>query len=203
MDPTVVPLSDEELEATLHRHLCIEKSYHPKSPERGQAFLPLVRLYYHDGPHRGNRDYLARILRLWSPQVDGDYFIGGALFEAISLGDTIALQMLLDAGVDLAIEQGYEPHFPPLLAAAYHGHLAIAQMLWERIGPEGRFKSEQQAVSCLVIAARNGQPEALAFFLDAWNGWTTKEKNLALTEAAGVRWDNCVAVLLAKLTYGH
>lgn len=203
MDPTVPPLSLEELEAILHRHLSIEKSYHPNSPEVGQAFLPLVSPYFSDGPHRGDRNYLAHILRLWNPQVDRDYFIGGALFEAINLGDTVALQMLLDAGVDLAIDQGYEPHFPPLLAAAYHGHLAIAQMLWEQIGPEGRFKSEQQAVSCLVIAARNGQSEVLAFFLDAWNGWTTKEKNSALIGAAGVRWDNCVAVLLAKLTYGH
>lgn len=165
------------------------------------------------GARRGDRNCLAEALRVWNPLVDKHNDIGLAIFEAIYLGDDVAVQILLDAGVSLKANEPCDPHFTPLLVASQHGRLGMARHFWELLGPEARFNSAWRRYSAgrpyvrileltsLEVAARNGQPELVTFFLEAFNGWTAQEKTRALTGAAGQRWNDCVAVLLERHTY--
>ncbi|KAK8041547.1 hypothetical protein PG994_014554 [Apiospora phragmitis] len=148
------------------------------------GFHPLVHPYLEKGARQGDRDYLAQILQVWSPQIDEENAIHTALFEAIYRGDEVAVQMLLDAGVSPRLTEPCDPHFTPLLAASQAGQLGMAP-----------------AIGCLEIAARNGRAELVAFLLDVWGGWTAAERKGALHGAAAARWDGCVDVLLAEPTY--
>ncbi|KAK8135000.1 ankyrin repeat-containing domain protein [Apiospora sp. TS-2023a] len=159
----------------------------------------MVRPYLKKGARHGGPDYLAQVLDAWSPEVDAQYSIHTALFEAIDRGDEEAVQMLLDAGVSPRQPQRAEPKFTPLLAASRAGQLGMARRFWTLVGPEGR--ADEDGHDCLGVAARNGRPELVAFFLDIWGGWTAEERKIALDEAAATRWDVCVDVLLDKLTY--
>ncbi|KAK8009718.1 hypothetical protein PG989_000651 [Apiospora arundinis] len=170
----------------------------PSNPPHAHFYL-MVRPYLKKGARHGDRDYLAQVLDAWSPQVDEENAIHEALFEAIYRGDEVAVQMLLDAGVSPRRPERSDPQFTPLLAASQAGQLGMARRFWTLVGPEGR--SDEDGISCLAVAARNGRPELVAFFLDVWGSWAAKERKDALDGAAGTRWDVCVDVLLGKLTY--
>lgn len=80
----------------------------------------------------------------------------------------------------------------------------LAQILhvWSpQVDRENVIQSPRRQVSCLQIAARNGRAELVASFLDVWGGWAAEEQKKALVGAAATRWDECVGVLLARLTY--
>lgn len=176
-------------------------------------FSTLLNDYLYLGARHGDRDCLAQVLQGWNPQVDKYNDISPALFEAIYRGDDVAVQMLIDAGVSLKTNEPCDPHFTPLLVASQYGRLEIARRFWELLGPEARFNSAWRHSSAgrpylkilkltsLEVAAHNGQAELVTFFLEAFDGWTADEKAHALTGAAGQRWDDCVAVLLERLTY--
>ncbi|KAK8030403.1 hypothetical protein PG990_000137 [Apiospora arundinis] len=170
----------------------------PSNPPHAHFYL-MVRPYLKKGARHGDQDYLAQVLDAWSPQVDEENVIHEALFEAIYRGDELAVQMLLDVGVSPRRPERSDPQFTPLLAASQAGQLGMARRFWTLVGPEGR--SDEDGISCLAVAARNGRPEIVAFFLDVWGDWTAKERKDALDGAAATRWDVCVDVLLGKLTY--
>lgn len=176
-------------------------------------FATLIHPYLEYGARHGDREYLAKVLQGWNRQVDKYNDIRLALFEAIYRGDDVAVQMLFDAGVSPETNEPCDPHFTPLLVASQFGRLEMARRFWERLGPEGRFfspggrsslgrrPSVSNGPTCLQVAARNGRAALVTFFLDVWDGWTTKEKIGALVGASGERWDDCVAVLLKRLDY--
>ncbi|ROT43739.1 ankyrin [Sodiomyces alkalinus F11] len=153
----------------------------------------------------GDREYLARILQLWNPAIDPySHMISEALHRAIFLGDEAAVRMMLDAGVDPTVRQLCDPNFTPLLTASQYGRRATARLLWQGLGPDGRFypsKSKRPQLTCLQVAARNGHADLVADFLDAWDGWPADEKDRALRDAAWAWRDDVVALLLRKVRY--
>ncbi|KAK3898881.1 ankyrin [Staphylotrichum tortipilum] len=170
------------------------------------TFRSLVHTYMHDG----NREYLARLLQIWAVGIhdnvdDGDEdptsLMGEALHYAILIGDEPAVRMILDAGVSPAATlQDADRFHTTLVTAAEAGHRDIARLLWQLVGPDGRF-ADPQAPNCLGMAARNGHVELVAEFLDMWDGWPMDEKRRALDTAA-IQWqDGAVGVLLAKVRY--
>ncbi|KAF6828548.1 ankyrin repeat protein [Colletotrichum plurivorum] len=121
----------------------------------------------------GDRDYLAQVLRHWSPAIDPNHNIGEALHEAIFRNDEAA-----------------------------YDRLEIASLFWRLVGPDGRFyPSKRPHLSCLPVTARNCHVELVGYFLDVWNGWTDDEKRRALYDAASSWCDEVVALLLAKVDY--
>ncbi|KAK8079393.1 DNA-binding protein RFXANK [Apiospora hydei] len=182
MDQTKDGLVIRDPQATGDEHPQLIPLYDRKHYPAG--FYPVVRPYMKGGARHCDTDYLAQVLQAWSPEIDQDNAINAALFEAIYRGDEVAAQMLLDAGVSPRRPQRSDPQFTPLQAASQAGQLGMARRVWK-----------------LVVAARNGRPELVAFFLDVWGGWTAEERKGALDGAAWTRWDGCVDVLLAELTY--
>lgn len=162
-------------------------------------YYEVVEPYLGHGSKPGDRQYLAHILETWNPDIDPDNDIGWALHWAIFRGDDAAVQMMLDAGVDPNTRDKQDPGFTPLLAASQHGRLGMARLLWERVGPGGRFIPKRRGRSgpdCLQVAARNNHAELTAFFLDVWDGWGDEEKHRALLDAASAWCDDVVQVLL-------
>lgn len=153
-----------------------------------------------------DREYLAMILPLWSLATDPDNHIAMALHHAIWKLDDVAVRMMLDAGVDPKAQETSDPNFTPILAASQHGSLEIVRLLWQIVGPDGRFfptRRRPSHLSCLQVAARNGHAELVEFFLDVWDGWGEEEKCRALSDAASAWCDDVVALLLARVRYQH
>ena len=149
----------------------------------------------------GNRDYLARLLQIWSPAMDeeeGTALMGAALHGAIFIGDETAVRMILDAGVSPTVQDSRL--YSPLATAAEAGQRGIARLLWELVGPDGR-AAPLRSPNCLVVAAEKGHADLVADFLDMWDGWPMDEKRQALCSAAGAWRDGIVGVLLAKVAY--
>lgn len=166
------------------------------------ALADLVKPYL----KHGNREYLARLLQIWSPAKDeegandANDLMGDALHLAIFRGDETAVRMMLDAGVSPAALQRGDPRHTPLLAASEAGHLDIARLLWQLVGPDGRAHPEGHAC-CLELAASKGHVDMVADFFDLWDGWSTDETRNAL-HAAALDWrDDVVSFLLAKVPY--
>ncbi|KAF6825709.1 ankyrin repeat protein [Colletotrichum musicola] len=152
----------------------------------------------------GDREYLATILRPWSPTVDPDNHIAEALHNAIWKCDDVAVRMMLEAGVNPRARQSCDPNFTPILAASQYGSLEIVRLLWEIVGPDGRFfpsRRRPSRLNCLQVAARNGHAELVDFFLGVWNGWEEDEKCSALRDAASAWCDDVVALLLTEVRY--
>ncbi|KAK8133653.1 hypothetical protein PG984_005665 [Apiospora sp. TS-2023a] len=185
-----------------------------QTPQReSPPFYLVVEPYLRHGDRPQDREYLTDVLDTWSADLDPDNAIGWALHEAITKGDDVAVQKMLDAGVNPMMRQSCDPGFTPLLAAAQLGRLQRVRALWRLVGPEGRFypsnrcwkpraaRTTPHQLSCLQVAARNGQAEVVTYFLDIWDGWTKEEKRWALTDAAWAWCDEAVAVLLSKVSY--
>lgn len=153
----------------------------------------------------GDREYSAQILQTWSPAIDTDDDIGQALHHAIFLGDEAAVRMIIDAGVDPAVQQVCDPGFTPLLAASQHGRREMARLFWQLAGPDGRFypstRHKGRKPTCLQVAAQNGHADLVAGFLDAWDGWAADEKRRTLRDAARAWCDDAVVLLLARIPY--
>ncbi|KAF6784770.1 ankyrin repeat protein [Colletotrichum sojae] len=152
----------------------------------------------------GDREYLGKILRFWGPAVDPDNHIAEALHDAIWKCDDVAVRMMLEAGVDPGARQTCDPNFTPILAASQYGSLEIVRLLWDIVGPDGRFfpsRRRPSRLNCLQVAARNGHAELVNFFLGAWNGWEEDEKCAALRDAASAWCDDVVALLLSEVRY--
>ncbi|KAF9875040.1 hypothetical protein CkaCkLH20_07306 [Colletotrichum karsti] len=150
----------------------------------------------------GNRDYLAKVLKHWSLAVDPDRNIRYALHDAIFRDDEAAVRMILDAGVDPGMRQVHDPNFTPLLAAAQHGRLEIARLLWQVVGPAGRlYPGKRSALSCLQVAARNGHADLVVYFLEVYADWTDEDKQHTLQDAAYSWCDDVVALLLARIDF--
>jgi ankyrin repeat protein len=150
----------------------------------------------------GNREYLTRILQLWSPSIDRDNSIGHALHHAIFIGDETAVRMILDAGASPTMREAQDPNYTPLLAASQRGRREMARLFWKLVGPDGRFyPSRTPELTCLQVAARNGHADLVADFLDMWDGWSADETRRALRDAASSWRDDVVALLLAKVPY--
>lgn len=170
-------------------------------------YYEVVEPYLGHGDKPGDRQYLAQILETWSPDIDPDNDISWALHWAIFQADDAAVQMMLDAGVDPNTRDKQDPGFTPLLAASQHGRLEMARLLWERVGPDGRFipkKRGRSGPDCLQVASRNNHADLTAYFLDVWNGWDDEGKHRALLDAASAWCNDVVEVLLAHpgATYG-
>ncbi|KAK3896993.1 ankyrin [Staphylotrichum tortipilum] len=158
----------------------------------------------------GNRDYLARLVQIWTfashdNDDDGKYhasLMGKALHHAIFIGDETAVRMLLDAGVSpTAIMRDADHFHAPLVTAAEAGHREIARLLWQLAGPDGRSAEPPRAPDCLEMAARHGHADLVADFLDMWDGWPVDETRRALNSAAHQWQDGAVGALLAKVRY--
>ncbi|KAL2015323.1 hypothetical protein VTK56DRAFT_5805 [Thermocarpiscus australiensis] len=103
-------------------------------PGRAPTFGDLVASYV----KHGDRDYLARLLQIWSPAIDQNHtLMGDALHQAVFKGDDIAVRMILDAGLSPMVES-QETKYTPLLTAAAAGQREIARLLWQVVGPDGR-----------------------------------------------------------------
>ncbi|KAK3307685.1 ankyrin repeat-containing domain protein [Chaetomium strumarium] len=166
-------------------------------PQSRPTFGTLVGTYF---KHR-NRDYLARLLQIWSPAMDeeeGTALIGSALHRAIFIGDETAVRMILDAGVSPTVQDSQL--YSPLATAAEAGQRDITRLLWELVGPDGR-AAPLRSPNCLVVAAEKGHTDLVADFLDMWDGWPMDEKRQALYSATGAWRDGVVSVLLPKVAY--
>ncbi len=147
----------------------------------------------------GNREYLARLLHIWSPAIDEYHrVIGDALHKAIFIGDETAVRMLLDAGVSPTVQDS-EWH-TPLEMAAEAGQRSIAHLLWQHVGPEG-WSAGPQTPNYLAAAAKNGHADLVADFLDMWDAWPMDQKRTALNTAAAEWRDGVLGMLLAKVPY--
>ncbi|KAK1622588.1 ankyrin repeat-containing domain protein [Colletotrichum phormii] len=167
-----------------------------------QTYYDTVEPYLRHGNKPGDRQYLADILQSWSPEIDTNNDIGWALHYAIFQGNHAAVQMIIDAGASPSLRDRQDPGLTPLLAASQYGRLQMAQLFWERIGPEGRLmpsKRRKSSPTCLQIAARNNHADITAYFLGVWDGWGDEDKYLALQDAASAWCDDTAAVLLADL----
>ncbi|KAK2779290.1 ankyrin repeat protein [Colletotrichum kahawae] len=171
---------------------------------RQTRYYEIVEPYLNHGNKPGDREYLANILNNWSPEVDPDHDIGWALHYAISKRDDVAVRMMIDSGVSVTVRQTQDPGFTPLFAAAQYGTLAMVRFFWEQTGPKGRFLPTRNfrpgQLTCLRVAARNGQADVTAYFLEVWDGWQ-EETSRALLDAASAWCDNTVALLLAKYSF--
>ncbi|EGO59784.1 hypothetical protein NEUTE1DRAFT_61516, partial [Neurospora tetrasperma FGSC 2508] len=128
--------------------------------------------------------------------------------EAVCRGQEAAVRMMLDAGVDPThLRQACDSGYSPLQIAAEYGHRDIAHLLWNVVGPQGRFhypsprQPSEAMPSCLVLAAYNGHAHLVADFLDLYDGWSSLERQTSLFQAAAVWHDDVVALLLAKFHY--
>ncbi|KAK8077145.1 hypothetical protein PG996_003315 [Apiospora saccharicola] len=136
----------------------------------------MVEPYLRHGSRPEDREYLTDILETWSAELDPDNYIERALHEAITKGEDVAVQTMLDAGLNPMLRQLCDPGFTPLLAAAQLGRLQL-------------------------VAARNNQVAVTAYLLEIWDGWTEEEKLWALTDAAWAWCDETATVLLSKVSY--
>lgn len=168
------------------------------------SYYNVVEPYLSHGNKPGDREYLANILQNWSPEVDPDHVMGWALHYAISKRDDVAVRMMIDSGVSVTVRQTQDPGFTPLFAAAQYGTLAMARLFWEQVGPKGRLLPTRNfrpgQLTCLRVAARNGQTDVMAYFLEVWDGWQD-ETDRALLDAASAWCDDTVALLLAKASF--
>jgi len=165
---------------------------------------PLSIRYYQSG----DRKHLPSLLHVWSNTPNLDQApMTDVMHRAIYLGDELAVQMMLDAGVSpTGCVQYWEPYYTPLLAASSQGHLALVQLFWSLVGPEQRFLPFSGGkgiteTSCLQIAAACGHTEAVALFFDLFNGWTAPELDSALSAAASKLHEDTLAFLLSKHNY--
>ena len=166
-------------------------------PQPRPTFGTLVGTYI----KHGNRDYLARLLQVWSPAMDeleGTALMGGALHRAIFIGDETAVRMILEAGVSPTVQDSQL--YSPLATAAEAGHRVISRLLWELVGPNGR-AAPLRSPNCLLVAAEKSHADLVADYLDMWDGWPMDEKRQALYSATGDWLDGVVGVLLAKVAY--
>ncbi|KAJ4411662.1 hypothetical protein N0V85_003804 [Neurospora sp. IMI 360204] len=127
--------------------------------------------------------------------------------RAVYRGQEAAVRMMLDAGIDPTLRQACDPGYSPLQVAAEYGQRDIARLLWNVVGPQGRFhypsrrQPSEAMPSCLVVAAYNGHADLVADFLNLYDGWSSLERQRSLFEAAAMWHDDVVALLLAKFHY--
>ncbi|KAK3391701.1 ankyrin repeat-containing domain protein [Sordaria brevicollis] len=121
--------------------------------------------------------------------------------QAVRRGHEAAVRVMLDAGVDATRPEAGDPGYSPLLAATEEGYTDMARLLWNAVGPQGRFyqpsrrQPSNAMPSCLVVAAFNGHADLVAEFLDLFEGWSSLEKDQALVQAAANWHDKVVLVL--------
>lgn len=131
---------------------------------------------------------------------------GSALHVAIRYDSAEAINLLLSAGADPVTHREYrgmafDPPSPMMLAIGL-GRLRIVKRFWEHVPAATYANGGKMAYwSCISHAARCGQVESLAFFLDAWNGWSAGALREALRLAAKGLDLFCVELLLAKTEF--
>ncbi|KAK4452612.1 ankyrin [Podospora aff. communis PSN243] len=167
--------------------------------------------------HDKNRDALPSVLHMWSssqadraePDCES---LECVLHCAISCGFIADVQAILDVGVPPTLIWSFEDRYngprytTPLLMAALHGQRDVARLLWERVGPEGRFYPSNERNnfdfwSCIRDAAGAGHGPMVVEFLDMCNGWTVAELREALVAAAEEWRTDVVDLLLTRVTY--
>lgn len=138
-------------------------------PAEKQPYYLVVEPYLVGEAKAGDRGYLSEILQTWTPEIDPDYAIRWALHDAIFNGDDTAVLMILKAGVPPTLRQPMNLCYTPLLHASQHGRIGLVRMLWQLIGPEGRFypygRPRPKPTTCLHVAAQNGHADLMEFFL--------------------------------------
>ena len=161
----------------------------------------------HSYVRQGHRDLLPSILQSWvsnqANSADPDHeALSEVLHRAVSRGHTADVLAILDAGAPPTLRSPYEGYDTPLFVAAEFGQREVARLLWERVGPSGRFYSSLQhaddnpSLSCIGAAAAGGHTALVADFLDIWDGWTPGEMRYALMSAAGDWHPDTVDLLL-------
>jgi ankyrin repeat protein len=88
------------------------------------------------------------------------------LQRASAAGDLEAVRGLLDAGVDQNADFGAPRGWSPLMEAAYHGHLAVVQLLLERGARRDAVEVDRWGTA-LDIARDAGQEEVAAYLASA------------------------------------
>ncbi|KAK3947267.1 hypothetical protein QBC32DRAFT_354869 [Pseudoneurospora amorphoporcata] len=127
--------------------------------------------------------------------------------RAVYRGQEAAVRMMLDAGIDPTLRQACDLGYSPLQVATEYDQRDIARLLWNVVGPQGRFhypsrrQPSEAMPRCLVVAAYNGHVDLVADFLNLYNGWSSLERQTSLFEAAAMWHDDVVALLLAKFYY--
>lgn len=139
--------------------------------------------------------------------IDMQSSLTDVLCLAARRGHEATVRVMLDAGVDPTLHEACDPCYSPLQAATEGGQLDIARLLWNAVGPQGRFhqpsrrRPSDAMPSCLVVAASNGHADLVAEFLDLFDGWSTTEKDQALLAAAAYWHDKVVLVLQTWFHY--
>ncbi|KAM5351092.1 hypothetical protein ACJ41O_003815 [Fusarium nematophilum] len=134
----------------------------------------------------------------------GDGFWGAPLHVAIYCDSLEAVDLLLEAGANVAAKSSArDDRMSPLALAAYVGNRRLLWRLWKHaVCPRDHTESIQNVDSCLIEAAMSGQVPILGALLDWYgDGWTVEAKNQALCWAAR-RWKlYSVEFLLSKLSF--
>ncbi|KAH7238078.1 ankyrin [Fusarium tricinctum] len=114
----------------------------------------------------------------------GDGCWGTPLHVAIYLDSIEAVNLLLQAGVDVAADSSvHKQRLSPLALAASVGNQRLLWRLWSHLRSHSEVNNIQNVDSCLFQASINGQIPILRALLGWW-AWTTEAKNEALFWAA-------------------
>jgi len=153
------------------------------------------------------RERLAEVLQVYRPDSDEhNDLIGSAFYRAIDTGDEVAVGMILNAGADPTLRYSEYTPTNALLHASECGLRDTVKLLWERVGPEGRFLRSSgepgtSGTGCLVVAARHGHVDLVLDFFEMWDGWTDAELRGALRDAASAWCEDAVTLLLSRILY--
>jgi ankyrin repeat protein len=90
----------------------------------------------------------------------------GQLQRESAAGNLEAVRSLLDGGVDLNTYYGAPHGWSPLMAAAYHGHLAVVRLLVERGARLDAIQVDRWGTA-LDIAREAGRDEIAAYLAAA------------------------------------
>ncbi|KAG8668180.1 hypothetical protein FPOAC1_007557 [Fusarium poae] len=144
---------------------------------------------------------------LSSPEVSyllsaGDGCWGTPLHVAVYLDNIDSVNLLLQAGVDVAGDSSAHEHrLSPLALAARVGNQRLLWRLWQHL--HSRTEARNIVVnSCLFQASITGQVTILRALL-AWKEWTTEAKNEALFWAARSWKAYSAEVLTSELSFSQ
>ncbi|KAH6958071.1 ankyrin [Fusarium avenaceum] len=116
--------------------------------------------------------------------VTGDGCWGTPLHVAIYLDNIEAVNLILQAGVDVAADSSvHEQRLSPLALAARLGNQRLLWRLWNHLRSRPEPNNIPNVDSCLFQASINGQIAILRALL-GWKEWTAEAKNEALFWAA-------------------
>jgi ankyrin repeat protein len=131
----------------------------------------------------------------------GDGCWGTPLHVAIYLDNIEAVNLLLQAGVDVAADSPVHKHrLSPLAFAAGVGNHRLLWRLWNHLRSQPEANSIPNVDSCLYQASINGQIPILRALLGWWD-WTVEAKNEALFWAARSWKVYSVELLTSELSF--